>query len=214
MKVIKLGGGSLWEKGQIQGTIDIIIRRGMGHVVVLSALGGVTDRLSSGIDRVLLDEKNIPEVIEELRRLHLPVLEFLIDQPTKRGETVAVLEGLFARLERLYSGLTFTGEVTPRLKDLILTFGERLSVTLMTGALKARSIDAVGCMADGIGIISDGRYGNATALMGPTRSNLATRLLPLTKGDRIVLVTGYFGATHSGCVTTFGRGGVATIVPP
>jgi aspartate kinase len=207
MKVIKLGGGSLWEKDQIQKIIDIIIERGRGNVVVLSALGGVTDRLSAGIERALLDESNITEVIQELRSLHLPLVDFLIPEPALRKDTKDNLENLFSRLERLFFGLTFTGEVTPRLKDMILTFGERLSVTLVTGALEGRGMDAAGCMADEIGITSNGHHGNAMALRGPTRTSLRKKLLPLVKKDRIVLVTGYFGVSPEGVVTTFGRGG-------
>jgi len=62
-------------------------------------------------------------------------------------------------------------------------------------------------MADEIGIISDGQYGNATALTGPTRVNLSVKLLPRVEKNRVVLVTGYFGVSHHGGVTTFGRGG-------
>lgn len=207
MKVIKLGGGSLQERDQIQKIIDIIIQRGRGNVVVLSGLGGVTDRLSAGIEKALFDEENISEVIQELRNMHLPLVNFLIPEPALRRHTTAALEDLFCRLERLYFGLTFTEEITPRLKDMILTFGERLSVTLMTGALKGKGMDALGCMADEIGIISDGQHGNATALMSPTRINLRKKLLPMVKGERIILVTGYFGVNPHGCVTTFGRGG-------
>ena len=207
MKVIKLGGGSLWQSDQVQEIMDIIIQRGPGNVVVLSGLGGVTDRLSAGIERALRGEGNIAEVIEELRGIHLPLVDALIQELAIRKQTTAALEDLLCRLERLYFGLTFTGEVTPRLKDMILTFGERLSVILMAGALKGKDMDALACMADEIGIISDGQYGNATALMAPTRMNLRKRLLPMVKGDRIILVTGYFGVSSQGCVTTFGRGG-------
>lgn len=207
MRVIKLGGGSLSERDQIQKIISIIIQRGRGNVVVLSGLGGVTDRLSAGIQRALVHEDNIAEVIQKLRHMHLPLVDFLIPEPALRGQTTAALKDLFSRLERLYFGLTFTGEVTPRLKDMILTFGERLSVTLITGALKGQGVDTLGCMADEIGIVSDGQYGNATALMKPTRTNLGKKLLPMVREDRIILVTGYFGVNTHGCVTTFGRGG-------
>jgi aspartate kinase len=207
MKVIKLGGGSLQERDQIQEIIRIIVQRGMGNVVVLSGLGGVTDRLVAGIERALVDEDHIVRVIEELRSLHHALVDFLIPESATRTETTAALEDLFSRLERLYFGLTFTGEVTPRLKDMILTFGERLSVSLLTGALKAQGIDAVGCMADEIGIVSDGQHGNATALMSPTCMALRKKLIPLVKGNRVVLVTGYFGVSQRGRVTTFGRGG-------
>ncbi|MBW2055984.1 MAG: aspartate kinase [Deltaproteobacteria bacterium] len=207
MRVIKIGGGSLAEKEQIGEIVRIILQRGRGNVVVLSGLGGVTDSLAAGIERALVSEENIAGVIQGLREMHLPLLEFLVSQPELRDSTAASMEDLLSRLERLYFGLTFTGEVTPRLKDMIMTFGERLSVMLFTGALKSKGVETVGYTAEEIGIISDGQYGSATALMKPTRTNLRQRLLPAVTEDRIVLVTGYFGVNTHGCVTTFGRGG-------
>jgi len=207
MKVIKIGGGSLVEKDQIDRIISLVLERAKGHIVVLSGLGGVTDRLSAGIHRAMADEENTRDVIQEIRDIHAPLVESLITDSAARERTREAMEALLFRLERLYFGLTFTREITPRLTDMILTFGERLSVTLMAGALRARGVHTHGCMADEIGVVADGSFGNGTVLMGPTRMNLKENLIPLVDKDRIVLVTGYFGVTTRGHVNTFGRGG-------
>jgi len=207
MKVIKIGGGSLVEKDQIDRIISLVLERAKGHIVVLSGLGGVTDRLSAGIHTAMADEKNIRDVIQEIRDIHAPLVESLITDSAARERTREAMEALLFRLERLYFGLTFTREITPRLTDMILAFGERLSVTLMAGALRARGVDTHGCMADEIGVVADGSFGNGAVLMGPTRMNLKENLIPLVDKDRIVLVTGYFGVSTRGHVNTFGRGG-------
>ena len=207
MKVIKIGGGSLVEKDQIDRIISLVLERAKGHIVVLSGLGGVTDRLSAGIHRAMADEENTRDVIQEIRDIHAPLVESLITDSAARERTREAMEALLFRLERLYFGLTFTRDITPRLTDMILTFGERLSVTLMAGALRARGVHTHGCMADEIGVVADGSFGNGTVLMGPTRMNLKENLIPLVDKDRIVLVTGYFGVTTRGHVNTFGRGG-------
>jgi aspartate kinase len=207
MKVIKIGGGSLFQEDQIRRIVHIILERGKGHIVVLSGLGGVTDHLSAGIHRAMAGEENIRDVIQGIRDIHAPLVESLIADSAAREQTKDTMEALLFRLERLYFGLTFTGEITPRLTDMILTFGERLSVTLMAGALRAQGVDTCGCMADEIGVVSDDSFGNATVLMGPTRVNLKENLIPLVSKDRIVLVTGYFGVSSRGHVNTFGRGG-------
>jgi aspartate kinase len=58
-----------------------------------------------------------------------------------------------------------------------------------------------------IGLITDGRFGDATANLPETTRNLQRNLLPLLKIGMIVLVPGFFGVSKTGDVTTFGRGG-------
>ena len=58
-----------------------------------------------------------------------------------------------------------------------------------------------------IGIVTDGKFGDATANVPKTSHNLRQHLLPLIKGGMIVFVPGFFGVSEHGDITTFGRGG-------
>lgn len=66
MKVIKIGGGCLKGETVISSIVELIAQRGRGHIFVLSALSGITDKLFDGIDMALKDEEHIPSVIHEI----------------------------------------------------------------------------------------------------------------------------------------------------
>jgi aspartate kinase len=111
------------------------------------------------------------------------------------------------KLERFYYGLNFTKEITPKMMDVISSFGERLSADLLSTALRARGLKATYRMPHKIGIVTDGKFGDATANLQKTSHNLRQHLLPLIKEGMIVFVPGFFGVSEKGEITTFGRGG-------
>ncbi|MBF0469704.1 MAG: aspartate kinase, partial [Desulfamplus sp.] len=127
----------------------------------------------------------------------------------------------FIKIERYYFGINFTREVTPRMHDIIVSYGERLSVVLMAGVLKSRGEDSICIMPQDAGIITDGRFGDATANMPVTSQNFEKNVRPLLtcgnhcshsysphkRSDRILFIPGFFGISESGEITTFGRGG-------
>ena len=67
MKVIKVGGGCLKGKRNIAQILELLGERGMGHVVVVSALNGITDKLYEGLELALDHESNIPALISNVR---------------------------------------------------------------------------------------------------------------------------------------------------
>jgi aspartate kinase len=90
--------------------------------------------------------------------------------------------------------------------DLIHSYGERMSVVLLSSALKKRSIDSQALEADVIGMITDGVFSHASVRFEEATPKLRASLIPLAK--RLVpVVTGYFGCDERGRTTTFGRGG-------
>jgi aspartate kinase len=91
--------------------------------------------------------------------------------------------------------------------DMISSFGERLSADLLATALRARGIQATHRMPHKIGLITDGRFGDATADIGKSSPNLHLHLDPLLKEGMIVFLPGFFGVSDAGDITTFGRGG-------
>jgi aspartate kinase len=114
---------------------------------------------------------------------------------------------LAQRLERLFFGLNFTREATPRLQDAIASFGERMSATVLAHALTAKDVQAHCLFPEEIGLVTDGRYGDASADMERTRKNFRTRLLTKPAPDTVIFVPGFYGCGPDNEITTFGRGG-------
>lgn len=207
MNVIKVGGGCLHGKKTIGRIIDLMAERGRGHVFVVSALHGITDLLIASMDAALADETRIPEIIGQLKTRHLLVARHVIpDRKTLRDCSQDLGKSL-SHLERLYYGLNFTREITPRLRDVISSFGERFSAQLLAAALRSRGISATYRLPHKIGLLTDGKFGDATADLAKTARNFKIHLAPLLKPGKILVLPGFFGVSSEGDITTFGRGG-------
>jgi aspartate kinase len=207
MKVIKIGGGSLKGRKNIQEILDLVAERGRGHIIVVSALGGITDKLIDSMAQALKDEEAIPSIMSELRNKHMLVARHVMPSGQFIQKYTRDLNDHLGKLERLYYGLNFTKEITPKMSDVISSFGERLSADLLATSLRARGLKATYRMPHKIGLVTDGKFGDATANLPKTSHNLRQHLLPLIKEGVIVFVPGFFGVSEHGDITTFGRGG-------
>lgn len=207
MKVIKIGGGCLKDSETIEHILNLITTRGHGNIFVLSALNGVTDTLIDGMSEALANEDSIPDIISHLRNKHTQVADRLF--PNCEGlETFSRdLDKSLKELDRLYYGLNFTREITPRLRDIISSYGERFAVELFASALSCRGIKATYQMPHEIGLYTDGKFGDATANLRKTTKNLQANLTPLLDEGMILFIPGFFGISEAGDITTFGRGG-------
>jgi aspartate kinase len=159
------------------------------------------------MELALADEENIPAIISRLKSKHILVANHLIACRKKQQEYARDLAKSLSRLERLYYGLNFTREISPRMRDIISSFGERFSAALLAFALECRGCKATYRLPHKIGMITDGKFGDATANLPATVDHFKTRLLPITGPDTVVFVPGFFGVSEAGDITTFGRGG-------
>jgi len=207
MKVIKVGGGCLNGKKTIARIIDLIADRGRGHIFVVSALNGITDFIIESMDSALENEDNIPGVISRLKARHDLVARHLILRPKESRSFSRDLAKTLKKLERLYYGLNFTGKISPRLRDVIVSYGERLSAQLLTAILSSRGIPTSFQMPHKIGLLTDGKYGDATANIPATARNFKKSLYPVLGKKKILFIPGFFGVSQNGDITTFGRGG-------
>ncbi|MDJ0809694.1 MAG: aspartate kinase [Desulfobacterales bacterium] len=207
MKVIKVGGGCLKAPRTIADIVDLMAVRGPGHVFVVSALHGITDSLIASMATALMDEDAIPGLIGRLKNRHLQIARRVI-RPKSHGDAYERdLSESLKRLERLYYGLNFTREATPRLTDVISSYGERLAAQLLAAAIKSRGLEATYRLPHKIGLITDGKFGDATADLKATGKNFERHLTPILKGGKILFLPGFFGVSPDGDITTFGRGG-------
>jgi aspartate kinase len=207
MKVIKIGGGCLKGKKNIGHILELIAKRGKGHIFVASALNGITDDLNKGMSEALNDEGNISGIISRLKSKHVLVARHLITVDSFYKRFSRDLNKSLSELERLYYGLNFTREITPRMRDVISSFGERFAVQLLSSALRSRGAQSTYRMPHKIGLLTDGKFGDATANLLKTTRNLQLHLKPLLNGRMILFIPGFFGVSEGGDITTFGRGG-------
>ena len=200
MLVMKFGGSILEGSRDFMEISDYIVGQSERKVVVISAIKGVTDSLlklhnlaASG------DEVNTNKVLSDLEEMHLRVCEEL-------GIRCDDVRKDLDKLERIVRGMLYLGESTPRIRDLIASFGENLSGKILAGLLREKGVNSRFLTGGEAGIVTDECYGNANPLIKATRIYLRARLLPLLE-DTVPVVAGFSGVTMLGKVTTLGRGG-------
>lgn len=207
LKVLKFGGACLKDRVTFQRVADIVCSAEGERIVVLSAIFGVTNRILGLLNGPLKERDRIDIFIKELKRGHEELAMKTIESKKLIGETLAHIEDKCQRLERLLHGVAYTEELTEKTLDHIQSFGERLSVYLLEGILKEKGLKARALEADQIGLVTDGVFGNATAILPLTEKNLRSNVLPLINEGLVPVITGFFGCDQQGRTTTFGRDG-------
>jgi len=207
MKVIKIGGGCLKGKKTIESILDLLAERVSGDIIVVSALNGITDMLIDGMTDALADEENIPPLMSRLRTKHMATARHIISDHGLQKAFSKTFGKSLQRLERYYYGLSYTGESTPKMRDLISSYGERFSAELLTCAMNSRGVKSVCRMPQDIGMLTDGKYEDATADLEVTRANFREHLSPILSEGTLVFVPGFYGISKEGNITTYGRGG-------
>lgn len=207
MNVMKFGGGCLRNGGDFLRVTEMISAKKEKLIVVVSAIQGVTDLLEKGIHEAMKSEESLPGLMKVLRERHREIAGETMSDDANGQKVIKDIEDSLKKVERLLYGVAYTGETTESLIAQILSYGERLSALLLAALLVDRKIEAVALDADKIGIVTDESYENATAVLEEVRKNLARTVLPVVRSGAIPVVTGYFGCTPEGKVTTFGRNG-------
>ena len=205
MKVLKFGGTSVGTVESINQVIQIIkenLDEGRKIAVVYSAMGGVTNRL---IEIGKMASQSDPEYTEQLRSVeerHFNAVRGLIDVKNQSG-AIAKVKGLFNELEDLLRGVSLIKELSLRTLDLIVSFGERLSTTIITETLKNRGIDAEFLDARKV-IKTNDVFGYADVNFELT-NELIRKYFAQT--NKLQCITGFISSTIDGVTTTLGRGG-------
>ena len=202
---MKFGGAVLSDGAGMARVARLVAREEGARIVVASAMGGVTDRLGESLDTVRADEGHVFVLVEGLRELHQDALHVVA--PAGDAAASYALDANLERLERLLYGIAYTQEATPRLHDLLMSFGERLSTPLLAAALRTAGCHAVAFDAEHAGIRTAGPFGRARPDLATLRHEVPARLGPTLEEGGIPVVTGYYGVGPDGEPTLFGRGG-------
>jgi aspartate kinase len=209
--VMKFGGSSVATGENIRHVSDIVAKHAKNDcriAVVVSALAGVTNSLVEVAEQAKRsDEKHIQTFTEELSKKHLSVIESAITSKSIQKEVTQITEKTITELEKVLTGICYVGELTPKSKDYVLSFGERLSAPIVWGAMKDHKLETACFTGKEAGIVTDSNFGEADPLMNFTTHLIRERLSPLLEQGIIPVVTGYIAADQNGVVTTVGRGG-------
>jgi aspartokinase/homoserine dehydrogenase 1 len=205
MLVLKFGGTSVGSPEALEKLVSIVKdenHAGRVRVVVVSALSGITDGLIALAGAAAGGEENYGETTGKMRDRHLGINACFLTGPA-RDAAGAGIEAVFAELSRTLDGIAILRELTPRILDTVMSFGERLSALLVSGILNARGVPAEYLDARRV-LITDNEYGTARFLPGECYPRIRAFL---EQRPALQVATGFIGATLEGNTTTLGRGG-------
>ena len=221
--VMKFGGTSVEDAVAIHRTAGIVAGRrhkDQQPIVVVSAMAKVTDQLLSASNAAARADRNgALAITARLRSRHKEVACRLTAQSRGASGTECAdytgpdfaasqtwIDTEFDALDEILRGLAAVGELTPRINDMIVSYGERLSSRMIAEAFAARGLDGVHVDSRNC-IITDAQHGKAIPQDALIEQRLKEHVLPFAAEGKTVVMGGFIGSTEKGVTTTLGRGG-------
>ena len=215
MKVLKFGGSSVADAARLQVAARIVRRRLDGSsangAVVVSALGGVTDRLL-GLASACLEGPDRAEAEREAEALRVHHLDIAAEvaagdeRPAVAATVEALCDDLASALSDCEPDGAGEGRSDKRLIDRVVCHGELLSTQLLAAALRAEGLPAEACDARPL-VSTDRSFQGATVDLEPTLPAIASHFAELDSCAPLQVITGFLGSSPEGETTTLGRSG-------
>ncbi len=198
MKVLKFGGTSVGSVEAIRQMAEIVISKAADEqlIVVVSAVGGVTDKLLKIADLAQSRQDSYQEAIDQLKTQHFDIFTTL----TAKKES-AEIDSIISELEEICRGVYLLKELTPRSSDYIVSCGERLS-SYMIATFIQQSFPKTTLFDSRQIIKTDKTFGHANVDFA-----VSQKLVDELKLDQINLFPGFIASTPDNETITLGRGG-------
>ncbi|MCM1291606.1 MAG: aspartate kinase [Prevotella sp.] len=135
MKVLKFGGTSVGTSESLKNVKAIVEGLNEKAVVIVSALGGLTDKLISTARMAADGNCGYREEMEGIRLRHHNIVNEVIE-PAKREEVFSLINPLLDELERNYDGISLIGALPDKTLDVVVSFGERISSIIVSRLIK------------------------------------------------------------------------------
>jgi aspartate kinase len=207
MIVMKFGGTSVQDATAIRRVASIVASRLEEQpLVVVSAMGGVTDKLVQVAEAAARNEPVVAlALLEAIRARHLLAANDMLTPPAAAAFS-AELDTRIAEATVLADQISEQGSATPAQHSQVLCFGEMLSSVLVAAAFDALGVPSVHADARKL-IVTDARHPVASPLAAPTRARLLEAIPPLLEQKLVPVCGGFIASSESGETTTLGRGG-------
>ena len=199
MKVLKFGGTSVGTVESLAHVKEIVEGIKEPTIVVVSALGGITDKLILTAKKASNADLSFREDLSEIRNRHYGVIEKVVPEDKKASVNQKV-DYLFSRLERILSGVELIEMLPEQILATLVSFGERISSEIV-----AAMIDG-GERHDSLNFIKTEKWHGKNI----ASTSLINQLVKeeFSKGFNKAIIPGFISKDkESGEITNLGRGG-------
>lgn len=205
VKILKFGGSSVADAKNINKVIDIILQsfpKEKNIVVVVSALGGVTDGLVELANLALEKELKYNPLLENIYKRHYQVAEELIG-PKSIVSVLSEISNKFKELEKILKNISKAGKLSAIDRDAVISFGEQFSAYIISEVIRNRGVDCKFVDARDV-IKTDDNFGEANVDIENSYKLIYENI---TKRYPLYVMGGFIASTRDGITTTLGRGG-------
>ena len=138
MKVLKFGGTSVGSVDSILSLKNIVEAEAKKQsvVVVVSALGGITDQLLSTSQLALKHNDRWKDQFDAMVDRHHKMIDTIITDTKKRENLFNTVDQLFEQLKSIYYGVYLIHDLSPKTQNAIVSYGERLSSNIVASLIK------------------------------------------------------------------------------
>lgn len=202
MKVLKFGGTSVGSVESILSLKAIVEKEAQKQpiIVVVSALGGITDKLIATSVLAQKGDETWKDEFQAMVERHHKMIDTIITNPRKREQLFNIVDSLFEQLRSIYFGVYLIHDLSKKTQDAIVSYGERLSSNIVATLVQGAK------WYDSREFIKTVRKNHKNTL----DSELTNRLVRRTFSDlqRISLVPGFISKDRdTDEITNLGRGG-------
>ena len=205
MQVLKFGGSSVANAENINKVVEIIKNNSADTktVVVVSALGGITDLLLKTAALAEANDEEYKTLLQEIETKHLQAVKDLI--PVQQQSAVlSLVKKICNEAEDICNGIFLLGELSARTKDKIVSYGELLSSQIIAVKLNSAGLAAEWKDSREV-IVTDSNYGMAAVDFSATDKKVKEYFD--ASASNLFLLPGFIAADKNSITTTLGRGG-------
>jgi len=208
MQVLKFGGSSVGSADAIAKVIAIVSERIRKEptIVVVSAMSGVTDQLLMLAQSASQGNEAYKTIIQHIEQKHLDAVRALLPIQQQSG-TLSMVKQLLNELESNCEGLFMLRELSMRMQDKIISYGEILSSKIISAAFESKGIQQQWVDSRNL-IKTDSKYFNAVVNKASTDSAIQQYFASTSNNSfDVYIAPGFIASDKEGNTTTLGRGG-------
>jgi bifunctional aspartokinase / homoserine dehydrogenase 1 len=205
MQVLKFGGTSVANAENINKVVAIVkesVKKDR-TVVVVSALGGITDLLLGAAELAAGGSESYKERLSEIEQRHLDAVKQLMPV-VHQSQLLSLVKKSCNEIEDICNGIYLLGELTPRSKDRISSYGEWISSQIVAAKLKAEKTDNTWKDAREL-ITTNSVFTAAEVDFAVTNKKIHDFFAADTSS--LYILPGFIATDKNGVTTTLGRGG-------
>ncbi|WGD34443.1 bifunctional aspartate kinase/homoserine dehydrogenase I [Olleya sp. YS] len=203
MKVLKFGGTSVGSAQNIKRVIDILQKEALTSpiVCVVSAIGGITDKLLQAGELAKQKDEAYLTVFDTIKSIHFKAIEELA--PNSKS-ILSEVENKFNDLKQLLNGIYLINELSPKTSDKLVSFGELLSSFIIAKTMEDMGLNTVLKNSQEL-IITNSNFSKAEVNYKVTNKNITDYFNKANQ--QITILPGFVSKSQLGETTTLGRGG-------